>query len=124
VGQFNENIADFAIKMLADSSQSNFQSNLSKLKKIKVWAVGERVYTLLSEAGLTMVNSYTVPNSINAITGLVRKIQIESETHLDSAKNASVYVFYNRMQSGTIYQPFSKRLLPLDQQWQRDLKKI
>tara|TARA_R110000737_G_scaffold93541_2_gene126898 strand:+ start:35384 stop:36301 length:918 start_codon:yes stop_codon:yes gene_type:complete len=117
VGKFNEDIADFANKTLTDLTLSNST-------QLKVWAVGERVYTRLADKELTMIKSFTVPSSINAITALVGEIQIDSETHLTTARASSVYVFYNQMQSGAIYRPISKRLLPLDQEWQQDLVKI
>ncbi|MCI2284233.1 hypothetical protein L3081_13630 [Colwellia sp. MSW7] len=62
-----------------------------------------------------MMNNFSVPNSIDAITALVGEIQIDCESHLSTEKDPDVYVFYNRMQSGAIYQPISQRLLPLDQ---------
>ncbi|HEA14928.1 MAG TPA: F0F1 ATP synthase subunit gamma [Pseudoalteromonas prydzensis] len=118
VGQFNEDIADFAIKALADLGAQ------SQTTQLQVWAVGERVYSRLADAGLSMEKSFPVPTSINEITALVGQIQIDSETHLANASAARVYVFYNQMQSGGQYQPISQRLLPLDQKWQRELAQI
>lgn len=118
VGQFNEDIADFAIKALADLGAQ------SQTTQLQVWAVGARVYSRLADAGLSMEKSFTVPTSINEITALVGQIQIDSETHLANASAARVYVFYNQMQSGAQYQPISQRLLPLDQKWQRELAQI
>lgn len=118
VGQFNEDIADFAIKTLTDLGAQ------SQSTQLQVWAVGERVYSRLADAGLSMLKSFTVPTSINEITALVGQIQIDSETHLANASAARVYVFYNQMQSGGQYQPISQRLLPLDQKWQRELAQI
>ncbi|WP_426370281.1 F0F1 ATP synthase subunit gamma [Pseudocolwellia sp. HL-MZ7] len=118
VGQFNEDIADFAIKKLKELEVE------SETTQLQVWAVGERVFSRLAEAGLSMVKSFTVPSCIDEITTLVGQIQIESETHLSNTKASRVYVFYNRMQSSAKYQPISQRLLPLDQQWQKKLKKI
>jgi F-type H+-transporting ATPase subunit gamma len=61
---------------------------------------------------------------INAITDLVGQIQIDTETQLASKKAFCVYVFYNQIKSGAIYQPVSQRLLPLDLQWKRNLEKV
>src|ERR1700722_13723911 len=68
VGQFNDVVADYAIKTLA-----------ALPGKPHVWAVGERVHARLSDAGLTPMGLFTVPNSVQAITPLVGEIQIESE---------------------------------------------
>ena len=113
VGQFNDVVADYAIKTLA-----------ALPGKAQVWAVGERVHARLADAGLPLVGLFTVPNSVQAITPLVGQIQIESEAHRDKGENADLWVFHNRPLSGSLYEPVSQRLLPLDAQWQQGLAKI
>lgn len=113
VGQFNDVIADYAVKTLA-----------ALPGKVQVRAVGERVYARLADAGLPLVGLFTVPNSVQAITPLVGQIQVESEAHWDDGENAPLFVFHNRPRSGALYEPVSQRLLPLDAQWQRGLTKI
>jgi F-type H+-transporting ATPase subunit gamma len=113
VGQFNEVVADYAIKTLAALSG-----------KPEVWAVGERVHARLTDAGLSPVGLFPVPNSVKAITPLVGQIQIESETRRAKGEYARVYVFHNRPQSGALYEPVSQRLLPLDAQWQQGLAQV
>ena len=113
VGQFNDVVADFAIKTLATLPG-----------KPRVWAVGERVHARLADAGLPLMGLFTVPNSVQAITPLVGQIQIESEAHRAKGEYARLYVFHNRPQSGAIYAPVSQRLLPLDAQWQQGLAKV
>ncbi|MDP1580410.1 MAG: hypothetical protein Q8M02_09035 [Candidatus Didemnitutus sp.] len=70
VGQFNDVVADFTIKTLAVQPG-----------KPQVWAVGERVHARLSDAGLSPVRIFAVPNSVQAITPLVGETQIEREAH-------------------------------------------
>jgi F-type H+-transporting ATPase subunit gamma len=113
VGQFNDVVADYAVKTLAA---------LSGIPE--VWAVGERVHARLTDAGLPPVGLFPVPNSVQAITPLVGQIQIESEARRVKGEYARVYVFHNRPQSGTLYQPVSQRLLPLDAQWQQGLAQV
>ena len=69
VGQFNDMVADFAVRALDDLPG-----------KPQVWAVGERVQARLSDAGLPLVGLFTVPNSVKAITPLVGQILVEIET--------------------------------------------
>ncbi len=69
VGQFNDVVADYAIKTLA-----------ALPGKPEVWAVGERVHARLADAGLQPVGLFAVPNSVNAITPLVGQILVECET--------------------------------------------
>jgi F-type H+-transporting ATPase subunit gamma len=113
VGQFNDVVADYAIKTLA-----------ALPGKCHIWAVGERIHARLADAGLPLVGLFTVPNSVQAITPLVGQIQIESEAHRDKDENAPLWVFHNRPLSGALYEPVSQRLLPLDAQWQQGLAKI
>ena len=79
VGQFNDVVADYAIKTLA-----------ALPGKAQVWAVGERVHARLADAGLPLVGLFTVPNSVQAITPLVGQIQIESEAHRAKGENAGL----------------------------------
>jgi F-type H+-transporting ATPase subunit gamma len=110
VGRFNEVVADYAIKSLAALPGTP-----------RVWAVGERVYAHLVDAGLPLMGLFAVPNSVEAITPLVGQIQLESEAHRDQGDYAQVYVFHNRPQSATLYEPVRQRLLPLDAQWQEGM---
>ncbi len=113
VGQFNDQVADYAIKTLA-----------ALPGKAQVWAVGERVHARLADAGLPPAGLFAVPNSVQAITPLVGQIQIESEAHRAKGENANLWVFHNRPLSAALYEPISQRLLPLDAQWQQGLAKV
>lgn len=113
VGQFNDIIADYAIKTLA-----------ALPGKPQVWAVGERVHARLADAGLTMAGRFAVPNSVKAITPLVAQLQIQSETQRAKDGCDQVYLFHNRPQTGSLYEPVSQRLLPLDEIWQKELTQV
>ncbi len=113
VGQFNDVVADFAVKTLA-----------ALPGKPHVWAVGERVHARLTDAGLPPIGLFAIPNSVRAITPLVGEIQIESEAHRAEGEYAQLYVFHNRPQSGALYEPVSQRLLPLDGAWAQSLAKV
>lgn len=112
VGQFNDVVADYAIKTLA-----------ALPGQPQVWAVGERVHARLADAGLPLMGLFAVPNSVKAITPLVGRIQIESEAHRAKGEYARVYVFHNRPLAGALYEPVGQRLLPLDAEWQEGLAK-
>ena len=113
VGQFNEVVSDYAIKVLT-----------ALPGKAQILAVGERVHARLADAGLPLAGLFTVPNSVQAITPLVGQIQIASEALRTKGGNASVWVFHNRPLSGSLYEPVGRQLSPLDAQWQRGLIKI
>ncbi|MGB5107148.1 MAG: F0F1 ATP synthase subunit gamma [Candidatus Zixiibacteriota bacterium] len=113
VGEFNDLIADYAVKTLAVLPG-----------KPQVWAVGERVQARLADAGLPLIGLFTVPNSVKAITSLVGQILVESETHRSQGGVAELHLFYNRPTSGAAYAPVSQRLLPLDETWRRNLAEL
>jgi F-type H+-transporting ATPase subunit gamma len=112
VGQFNDVVADYATKTLA-----------ALPGEPRVWAVGERVYARLADAGLPLMGLFPVPNSVKAIAPLIGQIQIESEAHRAEGDYARVYVFHNRPRARALYEPVSQRLLPLDAQWEQGLAK-
>jgi len=108
VGQFNEVVAEFAVKTLVELPG-----------KPQVWAVGERVHARLEDAGLPLVGLFSVPSSVKAITPLVGRILVASETRRSEV--TELHLFYNRPTSGEAYAPASQRLLPLDEEWRRKL---
>jgi F-type H+-transporting ATPase subunit gamma len=113
VGQFNDVVADHAVKTLA-----------ALTARPEVWAVGERVHARLTDAGLPLMGLFAVPNSVKAITPLVGQILVESETHHSQDKVTELHLFYNRPTSGAAYAPVSQRLLPLDENWRCKLAEL
>lgn len=110
VGQFNEDIAEFAIKELG-----------ALPGKPHVWAVGERVQARLADAGLSVTAPFIVPNSVEAIAPLVGQILVETETRRERDEAAVLHLFYNHPGEGAVYSPVSQRLLPLDKTWRDQL---
>ncbi len=110
VGQFNDVVADFTVKTLADLPGQP-----------KVWAVGERVHARLTDSGLPPLGLFTVPNSVQAITPLIGRILLEHQTLQDRGEVTELHLFYNRPTSGAGYGPVHQRLLPLDETWRREL---
>jgi len=110
VGQFNDVVADYALKTLATLSGTP-----------QVWAVGERVHARLADAGLPPMKLFAVPSSVKAIAPLVGQILVESEERRSHGEVIELHLFYNRPASGAVYAPVTQRLLPLDEHWRRKL---
>jgi F-type H+-transporting ATPase subunit gamma len=110
VGQFNDVVADFAIKTLS-----------ALPGKHEVWAVGERVHERLADAGLPLLGLFPVPNSVKAITPLVGQILLGAEAREHRGEVAELHLFHNCPKSGALYEPVNQRLLPLDEEWRRKL---
>lgn len=110
VGQFNDKVADHALKTLADLTE-----------KPLIWAVGERVHARLHDAGVPLAGLLGVPHSVKAITPLVGRILLESEARRSEGRIAGLHLFYNRPTSRAVYAPVHQRLLPLDETWRHRL---
>jgi F-type H+-transporting ATPase subunit gamma len=110
VGRFNDVVSEHAIKTLNALSGES-----------QVWAVGERVHSHLMDAGLPPLEVFQVPTSVKAITPLIGRILLASETHHRDSETTELHLIYNRPVSGAVYTPVSQRLLPLDTRWIREL---
>jgi F-type H+-transporting ATPase subunit gamma len=113
VGQFNDIITDYAVRELE-----------ALPGKSQVWAVGERVYSRLLDAGLPPIGLYNVPNSVKAITPLIAQILVENEKLRSQDEDAELHLYYNRHKTRVTYEPVSQRLLPFDETWRDDLTKL
>lgn len=113
VGQFNDSLSDFVVKTLKPLSCNKY-----------VWAVGERIYARLEDAGIPLAGRFDVPSSVNAITPLSSKILIQSDRYLPKSINSQLYIFHNKPGNGAIYEPVFQRLLPLDEKWLSDIGKL
>jgi F-type H+-transporting ATPase subunit gamma len=113
VGQFNDVVADYTLQALG-----------ALPGKYRIWAVGQRVYARLLDAGLPLIELFPVPSSVQAITPLVGQILIAIEADRDHSEEPSLWIFHNQPLSGALYEPVGQRLLPLDAEWQRDLARI
>lgn len=113
VGQFNDVVADHAVKTLT-----------ALAGQPRIWAVGERVHARLEDANLPPVGLFTVPSSVRGITPLVGQILVESESSGGRGEAGELHLFYNRPTSGAVYKPVHQRLLPLDETWQHELAEL
>jgi F-type H+-transporting ATPase subunit gamma len=108
VGQFNDVVVQCVIKRLADTAGRH-----------RVWAIGERVYARLAQAGKTPVRLFKVPHAIGGIGPLMAQILIAINPSPETA--GELLLFYNRPAAGAAYAAVSRRVLPLDANWSRKL---
>jgi F-type H+-transporting ATPase subunit gamma len=113
VGQFNDVMAGFAVKVLGKLPG----------KKI-VWAVGERIHSHLAGTDMTLGKCFSLPGSISTITPLVGQILLKLEKYREQNKNGEIYLFHHCPDSGAIYTPVTQRLLPLDDVWLQEFSTI
>lgn len=110
VGQFNVSMVDFVVETCAALPGEK-----------KVWAVGERIQSRLSDTKLATQAGFILPSSVNAIAALVGEILIEMEKQQAQGAIEQVHLFYHRLESGSVYTPVSQQLLPLDETWRKNL---
>ena len=110
VGSFNTTLADFVARTLAPLPGTR-----------QVWAVGERVQHLLTDAGLPVTAHFPVPTAVTSITPLVAQLLLKAQQALAAGSITECYVFHNQPHAATGYSAVGQRLLPLDAQWQREL---
>ncbi len=113
VGQFNDVVAEFAAAALA-----------ARPGRPRVWAVGERVRDRLADGGLAPAGTFAVPASVKAIAGLVGRILVASEGRAGEDPVTELHLYYNSPGGGALYAPVDLRLLPLDEQWRRELSAL
>jgi F-type H+-transporting ATPase subunit gamma len=54
---------------------------------------------------------------VSAITPLIGRILVETESGINGDRDRALYIFHNRPISRASYEPVSQRLLPLDADW-------
>ena len=113
VGQFNDVLSDFVVETLRPLAG-----------KKRVYAVGERIQSHLSDAGLEVDRLYPVPNSVRAITPLAGQILLDTELFPDKGPAQTLYIFHHRPIAGAAYEPVSELLLPLDKKWKLGLEEL
>jgi F-type H+-transporting ATPase subunit gamma len=114
VGRFNEVLMEYTANTLRSLPG----------KTDRIWTVGERMRALVTDVGLPQPVNFPVPLTLAGITPLVGLILIAIEDQLKHDGNGEIYVFHNEPRAGSGYQPVSKRLLPLDASWERDLARL
>ena len=96
-----------------------------KIKEIpgekEIWAVGERVYSLLLDADFSPTKCFSVPNSVTAITPLVNEILIKSEEFRHKNHFYSFHIFHNTPTQGSNYRQEGQQLFPPDKKWEDEI---
>ena len=113
VGRFNDVLTQFTQMVLKSING-----------KTETWAVGERVYSKLEDAGISSTQLFNVPNSVSAITSLINNILIKSEEYRERYQQYSLYIFHNKPLMSGGYQQEVQQLFPPDENWKKEITKI
>jgi F-type H+-transporting ATPase subunit gamma len=109
-GQFNEQIASFALEQLAEMA--------IPAEKRQILAVGARVTGHLLDAGESVAAVYDVPGSVIGITPVVQELLLRSGQwrvpRSGQPPVEQVFLFYNKLISAAAYRPIQRQLLPIN----------
>lgn len=113
VGQFNARVvrhAREAVERLAPQPEVEMTA-----------AVGARAAGALEAGGVPAGAKFSVPGSIVGIADTVRDILVTLESWRREHGVDRVLLFYNEATSGASYEPRTEGLLPIDEDWLRNL---
>lgn len=113
-GQFNEVVI------------SHLQDRIYKWdfteEEVKLITVGKKVTDHMKSIGLSTVRSFTTPGSAEAITVKSRLILPYIQKWYSQPDIKTIYLLFNKYESGASYHPTEDRLLPLNDNWIEQLK--
>ncbi|HPD56906.1 MAG TPA: F0F1 ATP synthase subunit gamma [Smithellaceae bacterium] len=112
-GQLNEQISSFTLEY--------FKTKSIKKENRVILSVGARVADYLEDAGQSLYDVLPTPGSTAGITPLVQEIimiidEWHFRTHLDH-----FLLFYNQYLGGATYHPHMIQLLPVSQEWLKEI---
>jgi F-type H+-transporting ATPase subunit gamma len=113
-GQFNEQIAEYAIAQLREL----------EIDPDNIWlaAIGARLLPALQASKLPITEKFSLPTSATSITASVQDLLVTLEQWRSEADLRQIILFHNRPTSGASYQPRTVKLLPMDPDWLRQLQ--
>ncbi len=114
-GQFNEQIATYALEQLAQRQIHPENSILA--------VAGARVMPALELAGQTIAAQFALPTSIDGITAAGQEMLLTIEQWRSKQQIHQLLLLYNTPTSGASYQQQTVQLFPLDPDWLRDLER-
>jgi F-type H+-transporting ATPase subunit gamma len=106
VGQFNEQVASFAVQTLETLGAEPDQLHLL--------AVGIRVLPRLEDAGLPLEDILALPGAVTGISRMANTLLLRIEAWRRQNGVERVFIFFNRPASGAAYRSQVIRLLPIE----------
>jgi F-type H+-transporting ATPase subunit gamma len=113
-GAINEQVLSYAMAGMDDLN--------ARREDRTVMAVGERMMSLLEDAGQPVEAVSPVPSSVAGITPRVQDALMTIEAWNRERGLNQIYLFYGTETSGAASEPHMVHLLPLDQEWLLNLK--
>lgn len=114
-GQFNEEIAGYAVKFMADHDIHQ--------ERRRILVLGERVVSALEEADQPIHEHVPFFSASGKMGGLMQQVLNHLETWRRDYAIGQLTLFFNTLRSGASSHPTHVHLLPLDIDWLRGLER-
>tara|TARA_R110002111_G_scaffold2705_5_gene18023 strand:+ start:9732 stop:10619 length:888 start_codon:yes stop_codon:yes gene_type:complete len=105
-GQFNEQIASYALE--------HFPNNTSNHDQLAWLVIGSRIMGKLQDAGVEVDFDYSLPGSATGIAQLVSGILASIDQWRNKRRLGRIFICYNQRVSASTYKPHAVQLLPID----------
>lgn len=105
-GQFNEQIATYALE--------HFSNDKSENNQLAWLVIGSRIMGKLLDAGVDLDFDFSLPGSATGIAGLVSEILSSIDQWRTKRRLGRIYIFYNQRVSASTYKPHALQLIPID----------
>ncbi|MBE3137243.1 MAG: F0F1 ATP synthase subunit gamma, partial [Thermoplasmata archaeon] len=112
-GKFNVMVANSFMEWETDKTFDYAQ--------LKIAVTGERVEEQLKEIGYQPAARIDFPESRYNLNSPIQELLVLVESWRFQEKIDDIYLFYNKLKRGVIFEPFQFHLFPLDQQWLEEL---
>jgi F-type H+-transporting ATPase subunit gamma len=113
VGQFNQNVADYAFTVLRKGALGE--------RRCTLLAVGRRLAHRLAANGLQPTTLLSVPSSVAGITPLVQTLLVRIDQWRERDGIEQILLFWNTPTHGASYRAKALQLLPVDLRWLQEL---
>lgn len=114
VGNFNDEIARHAIRIMDDMDVSKADRSLV--------AVGGRMRGKLVNAHQSIAMTVRMPTSISGIRPAVQQLMVRLDAWRDDKDINRIILFYNAPAGGTQYEPKDVQLIPVNLEWLQRLQ--
>jgi len=113
VGKFNV--------MVANSFMEWEKAKAVDYVQLKIAVIGERVEEQLKEIGYEPAGEIDFPESRYNLNSAIQELLVLVESWRFREKIDDIYLFYNKLKRGVIFEPFQFHLFPLDPEWLQEL---
>ncbi len=113
VGQFNARIQNHAMETLAEWNAS----------QVIYFAAGNRLAGDVAAQGREVSRSVSLPRSIAGAAERVQDLLLSFQEYRRKQDVGRIVVFHNMPTGGASYKPVTRRVLPLDLEWLRELRR-